>query len=131
MNKEGIKSVVISVFFSELTALLFLVIMAFISYSKEDPAKYSSLFGIAGLLLGALACGIISTIATKRKSLTLPLISGLFFYALQIICTLLWSENSFDFISVIVKLILSMGICFLSSYLLIEKKSKNKHRRKH
>lgn len=131
MNKNNLKSVIISVFFSELTALFLLLAFALLTYNKPDPSVYSSKLGVASLLIGGLACGIISTLITKKKSISLSLISGGAYCALQLLSTLIFSDEKFDFTFVIVKLILTLGICFLVSYLMINKNSKHKkHRRK-
>lgn len=129
MNKENFKSVVISVFFSELTALLFLVIFAFLTYKQEDPTVYYKFSGISGLFIGALSCSLISTLITKRKSTSIPLISCGIYCLLQIFCTIIWSDNDFNGLSMLIKLLICMAICWLITHFLKDKKRKTKHKR--
>ena len=131
MNKNNLKSVIISVFFSELIALFFLVVFTFLTYNKPDPSIYSSKLGIIALLIGGLACGIISSLITNKNNMLLPLISGGTYCLLQILTTLMISDGNFDFILIVVKLILTIGVTALSSYILTNKKSsKRKHKKK-
>ena len=129
MNRENVKSVVISVFFAEFAALLFLFLFALITYTKEDPSKYSENSGILGLLIGALTCSIISSILSKRKNTNIPIISGAIYCTLQIVTALLWSNNDFNLFSVFYKVLLMMGICVLSSYCIRGRNKKKKHRK--
>ena len=130
MNKESFKSVVISVFFSELTALILLAAFAFFTYNKPDPAPYSSSLGIVALLIGGLLCGLISTIISKKKTLLIPALSGGAYCLLQILSTLIWSKNETDLKKLIVKILLIMALCLVPSYFLVNKSSKRKRKRK-
>lgn len=126
MNKESFKSVVISVFFSELTALILLVVFAFFTYNKPDPAPYSSSLGIVALLIGGLMCGLLSTKISGKKSLLVPTLSGGAYSLLQLLSALIWSKNEFDLKQIIIKIVLIMGLCLVPSYFLTQKKRKKK-----
>ena len=129
MNKEKIKSVIISVFFSELIALLFLFFSAFFTYNKTDPAPFSSIMGALGLFLGGLSTGVIGILIAKRKDISVPVIAGALYCIVQILCTILWSENDFYFLPVLTKVLTIMCLCIFSALLL--KKNASPKRRKH
>lgn len=130
MNKQSLKSVVISVFFSELTALILLALFAFLTYNKKDPEVYSSKLGVICLMLGSILCGVISSILTKRKTMVVPSVSGLVYCLLQIITSAILSNNTPDFSLITIKLVLTMGMCLIPSFLLLEKNGKKRKRAK-
>jgi hypothetical protein len=49
---------------------------------------------------------------------------------LQILSTVIWSSNKFNFMSVFLKLLLIFFTCFITSYLLKEKNHKSRKHRK-
>ena len=130
MNKNSVKSVIVSVFFSELIALFSLAVFAFFTYNKPDPSVYSSKLGIVTLLIGGLACSLISCFVSRRKNMALPIASGGTFCLIQLISSLLFSSGNFDLLLVAIKLILTMGIVTFTSYLITTKKTKHRKRKK-
>lgn len=130
MNKNSVKSVIVSVFFSEFIALFSLAVFAFFTYNKPDPSVYSSKLGIVTLLIGGLACGLISCFVSGRKNMALPIASGGTFCLIQLISSLLFSSGNFDLLLVAIKLILTMGIVTFTSYLITTKKTKHRKRKK-
>ena len=130
MSRDYVKSVIISVFFSELISLFLLAFFAFMTYNKPDPSVYSSKLGVVALLIGGLSCGIISSLITGKKNFSVTALSGSTFCILQLLVSFIFSDGKFDIVLIIIKLILTLSICMLVGYTITNKFSKHKKRRR-
>lgn len=130
MKNGLIRNAAISVIFAEFAALLFLIISAAMSYGKNDPDSMLGLYSIVAHITGITVCGILTGVTNSESSITYCLATSLIHTAIQIIITLLISDNSLVLSSCIIKSLLICASSFGVAYTVSSFKPKKKHKRK-
>lgn len=133
MKNGLLKNVAISAFFAELAAFLFLVLSSFFTYKSENPDEVSGFLGIVALVFGSIVCGILSGILNKEKTVTATLLAAFMYVIAQLSVTAMFSENSVEFLPILIKsviiFLLSLGISYIIGQKLRSRKKKHKSRR--
>lgn len=130
MKNYLLKNAAISALLAEAAALIFLVASAFFTYNQHDPDKMSMFFGICSLYFGAIICGVISGLLNRNKTIWIPVVSSIFFIAIQVFSTVLLSNNSFEAIPFVIKALTSTLLSSIIGIIISGKERRRTNRKR-
>ena len=111
-NSEGknifrnIKKYFFGVVSGTLMLLLLICLCALILTHSDIPDSFVTVFAIVCLCLAAFTAGLVSTLMIRSKGLTNGLITGICFFALQLICGLIMPDSGmFSYMTLVYLLI--------------------------